>query len=173
MSLKSLIHILIIILAALFDIALVSGLPFGLYRIHLVVIALVFVLLLGNVRLAAWWVLLAGFIFEAFSFKTFGVYLVSLGLVSGLIYILFEKVVTNRSLYAVGLAAAAGSLFYDLLFLLYNNLFSDVPLSAIGRDLGYELLGLAANAVIAVVIFYISSAVNRRLKPVFLTVSNI
>ncbi len=169
MSIKSIAHILLIILITLLDVAFVSNLPFGLYRVHLVIIALVFVLLLENVRLASWWILIAGFIFEIFSFKHFGAYLISLTLVAGALYLFLEKVVTNRSLYAVGLLAAVGALLYDLALLVYNYLFEEVSIESFGQFVAGEFWGLAANAVVAVAVFYLSSAVNRRLKPVFLT----
>jgi rod shape-determining protein MreD len=161
------INLIAIILAALADIVFVGSLPLSLHSLHLVVLGIVFAALLANIRAAAWWALLGGLMFEIFSFRFFGSHLIILFLVLGLVYFLFERVMTNRSVYSLLMIAIGATILYDGLFLLFDY-WSGVrllPPSSLFKALG---LSLVVNAVAAIFIFYISNLATRRLRPVFL-----
>lgn len=161
------INLAAILVITLADIVFVGSLPFALHSFHLIVLGMVFAALLGNIRVAAWWALIGGLMFEIFSFRFFGSHLIVLFLVLGLIYFLFERVVTNRSVYSVLIIALGATVLYDCLFLLFDY-WSGVtllPPSSLFKALGFSLL---ANGLAAVFIFYISNFATRRLRPVFL-----
>ena len=165
--LKIFIYGLAIALVAVLDATVVSTLPFGLYRLHLLPLALVFVVLLSNLRVAAWWALLGGLVLELFSFRFFGMYLMLSWISLGVIALLFEKVMTNRSLYSVALVSALVTFVYDILFLVADYV-NGVVLQSFANLLLSLMWSLIINVVAAIIIFNISHIVSRRLRPVFL-----
>ncbi len=157
-----------IIFAGLVDVVFVGSLPYGFHSLHIVVLGIVFASLLTNVRVAAWWALGGGLILELFSFRFFGSHLIALFLVLLLVFFLFEKVVTNRSVYSLFISVLAATALYDLIFLLFDY-WSGVELLP-GLDLLKAFgISLACNGVIALAMFYIFNLATRRLRPVFLS----
>lgn len=165
---RFLFHAAALLLVGLFDIAFVTSLPFGLHHIHGLVIALVFVFLLGNVRLAAWWALAGGFLLEAFSFGAFGWHLLSLLVSLAVIALLFQKVMTNRSLYSISAISGAAVLACDLVLLIAAET-GTTPVVSWGNALAGEALGLLYNIALALLVFYISNSLTRQLHPGFLS----
>ncbi len=165
---KIVVYALVITLVAVLDATVISTLPFGLFRIHLLPLALVFVVLLSNIRVAAWWALLGGLVLELFSFRRFGMYLALSWVSLALIAFLFEKLVTNRSLYSVALISGAVTVMYDVLFLLFDYWNGAIFRSFSQLALSF-LFSLCINIVVAGIIFYISNFATRRLRPVFLS----
>lgn len=166
--LKISLYALGIALVAVLDATVISTLPYGLFRLHLLPLALVFVVLLSNLRVAAWWALLGGLVLELFSFRTFGMYLGMTWVTLALIAFLFEKVMTNRSLYSVALISAAVTILYDGLFLLFDY-WSGVIVSP-ASNLFYSFIwSLAVNIFASIVAFNIFHVLSRRLRPVFLS----
>lgn len=160
-------HFLSLIFLAVIDVAFVSQLPFGLYYLHTLPIALVFVFLLNKTRMAAWWVLGGGLILEVFNFGIYGFYL--LGLLASLVVIilLFERIITNHSLYSVSVVAMASMLTFDIIKRI-GQMFSGVIVSSWGRFLEIEVIVLLYTLIISVIIFYMINTITRRLRPVFL-----
>lgn len=161
------VYALVIALVAVLDATVISTLPYGLFRLHLLPLALVFVVLLSNLRVAAWWALLGGLVLELFSFRTFGMYLGMTWLVLVLIAFLFEKVMTNRSLYSVALISASVIVVYDGLFLLFDY-WSGVILLPAGTLFYSFAWSLLVNVIASIIAFNIFHVISRRLRPVFL-----
>jgi len=159
---------LAIIVASLIDVVFVGSLPYGFHSLHLVVLGIVFASLLTNIRVAAWWALLGGIGLELFSFRFFGSHLIALFLVILLVFFLFEKVVTNRSVYSLLISALAATALYDLIFLLFDY-WSGVDLRPVGGLFRSFGISLACNGVVAMVLFYVLNFATRRLRPVFLS----
>ncbi len=162
------INILLIIFVSLLDIAFVSQLPFGLHRLHLLPIALIFVFLLGNIRVAAWWAIGGGLLVEFFSFGAFGWKIAGLITALAIIYILFEKVITNRSLYSVSAVTAAAVLSYDLI-LLWQDYSSGLLAVPFMQAIIGQLLGIVYTIVFALLVFYLTNTSSHRLHPAFLS----
>lgn len=165
-------HIFLLIAVAILDVAFVTTLPFDLHHIHLLVIALVFVFLLGNIRVAAWWALGGGLFLEAFSFGAFGWHLAALLISLAVIALLFQKVMTNRSLYSISVVTGAAIIAADLVSLLGDYLAGVSPIISWGSALAGEAIGLVYNIILALAVFYISNTVTRQLHPGFLTGRN-
>lgn len=159
-----------IILLAMVDIALVKSLPFGLGFFQTFPIALVFVYLLGNLRLAAAWAICGGLLLEAFTFGSYGFHLVGLGASVALISILFERTITNHSLYSVSVVAMASTLVYDISLLIKQSI--DGLAINWGNFLEKEALTLVYSIVFSLAAFYIINNITRRLRPVFLARKN-
>ncbi len=165
-------HILLIVLISILDITLVSELPWGLARISLLPVMLVFVFLLGNLRLAAWWVLIGGFMLELFNFGMYGFYYIGLLCSLVVINILFERVMTNRSLYSISVVTASSLLTYDLVLLAKHTLENN-HLVSLRMFVTEELTSVGFGVIIALIFFYILNIVTRRLRPVFLEKFNL
>jgi hypothetical protein len=152
---------------AFLDAVFVGSLPFGLHRLHLLPLALIFVLLLSNIRLAAWWALIGGLVLEVFSFRFFGSYLIILFITLIIIQLMFEKVITNRSIYSIVIISAVVTVVWDLAFLLIDY---QAGVLAFGwlESFKIMLLSLIVNIIAASLAFYIINAVSRRFRPVFL-----
>ncbi len=142
------------------QLALVAALPGGHY-FYVSLVVLVFIMVLGGLETAAWWFLLNGFLLDLFAFKFFGFYTLLFAVILTAVYLLFNNVLTNRSLYAFLLLVAVAVLFYDLasylvLGLSWQNFFI------------MELKRLGANLLLTIVIFYAITLLSYRLRPVFL-----
>lgn len=162
--LTSLIAILVV---SFLDATFIGSLPFGLHRLHLLPLALIFVLLLSNIRLAAWWALVGGLVLEVFSFRFFGTYLILLFIILIIIQVLFEKVITNRSIYSIIIISAIVTIVWDLVFLLIDYQAGFVVVTWLD-SFRIISLSLAVNIIAASLVFYIINAFSRRFRPVFL-----
>lgn len=162
-------YILLLLAIVLIDVAFVTSLPFGLHHLHLVVIAIIFIYLLGDIRQAAWCAMGAGFLLEAFSFAGFGWHMFSLLAALSVATLLFQKVMTNRSLYSISVVTAAAILSCDLVLLAGGYVSADVPIVSWGSALGGEAVGLLYNIALALAVFYVSNSVTRQLHPGFLS----
>ncbi len=155
------------------QIAFIDNLPGYFNNINLILIALVFILMLGSFKEALWWAFGAGILCDVFSFNPFGLYLVSLVLVVIFANFLQVSYFTDRTLYSV-LALTSLSLLCDRLILQLAKyavtLFDSAEIRALvdSSFWKHELSGIALSLVLAAVIFYVINYMSNRLKPVFL-----
>lgn len=168
MYIKIIGHLILITLVAILDIAFMSHLPWGLQQVHLFPIILVFIFLLGNVRYSAWWVLGGGYVLELFSFGLYGFHFIGLGLALVAIYILFERVMTNRSLYSIAAVSGISVLLYNtsLFFRFYWG--SEQANVSWNKFLIEQGITIVYSMIIAIIFFYLINAATKRLRPVFL-----
>ena len=149
-----------------------TGLPFGLASLNLALLAIIFILVFTNLRIAFYWAIGLGFLLDLFTFYPFGSHLFSFSLTLLMSYLLLEKFFTNRSLYSFLALVLAASVFYQI-FLLASasliNLFTAGtgvdPVSNFRLFAGRELI---FNLAAAVAIYYFQNFLSNRLKPVFL-----
>lgn len=169
-------HILINTLLAsaifVFQIAFVSGFLYPISEFNIILIVLIFVLVLGNFELALYFSIGLGFLADIFSFLPFGFYLIILPLLTIGINFLFSNFFTNRSLYSFLSLGILGSLIYDVLIFIGRYLISLFENSKINFSLvsfsSYEVHHLLLNSTAIVILFYITSYINKKLKPEFL-----
>lgn len=161
-------HLILIIIIALIDIAFMSRLPLGLHRVHLFPVMLLFVFLLGNIRYSAWWVIGGSYFLELFSFGVYGLHFLGLSLALGAIYILFEQVMTNRSLYSIAVVSGVSVFLYN------SSLFLEMYIGNQQRSISWPAffteqgVTIVYSIAIATVLFYLINAATKRLRPVFL-----
>lgn len=167
MKLAYLGHFLTILILTILDLTFMPRLAGGGEFLHLFPLALIFVFLLSNVRLAAIWALGGGLLAELFEFGPYGFHLIGLVLVLGVIVLLFERVMTNRSLYAVSVVAIAVTVVYDLSLVTgeYLGGHQAIPTRLF---LQHEGLAILYSVVVSLLSFYIINGITRRLRPVFL-----
>lgn len=166
MYLKIVANIICISLVTLFDVAFISQLPYGISRLSLLPVLIIFIFLLGNVRWAAWWVIVGGFILELYNFGLYGFHFLGLLLALVVIVILFERVMTNRSLYSVSVVGAAATFSYDLVLFFKSYLENKNNSWLIFLKL--EVVNVLYGIAFALLLFYLLNLVSRRLRPVFL-----
>lgn len=162
-----LVSLIAIIAVAFIDAVFIGSLPFGLHRLHLLPLALIFVLLLSNIRLASWWALIGGLVLEVYSFRFFGSYLILLFIILIIIQVLFEKVITNRSIYSIIIISAIVTVIWDLACLVIDYQAGFMLMDWLSA-LRIMSLSLVVNIIAASLTFYIINAFSRRFRPVFL-----
>lgn len=163
-------QIFAIIAVAIIDIALIKSLPFGLAFFQTLPIALVFVYLLGNIRLALVWAIGGALLLEAFTFGSYGFHLIGLVASVAIISLLFKRIITNHSLYSVSVVAMASTLVYDISLLIKQSV-DGLPITW-GNFLENEGLTLLYSILLSLASFYIINNITRRLRPVFLAKKN-
>ena len=166
MYVKIVVNIILISLVTLFDIGFISQLPYGISRLSLLPVLILFIFLLGNIRWAAWWVIVGGFILELYNFGLYGFHFLGLLLALVVIVILFERVMTNRSLYSVSVVGAAATLSYDLVLFFKSYLENNNNSWLLFLKL--EIVNVLYGIAVALLLFYLLNLVSRRLRPVFL-----
>lgn len=159
-----------IIIVALFDISVIQSLPFSLAFFQILPIALVFVFLLGNIRLTIVWAICGGILLEAFTFGAYGFHLIGLGASVIIISLLFERIITNHSLYSVSVVAMLSTLVYDISLLIKQSI--DGLYIDWGNIVAVEALTFLYSIMLSVTAFYVINNITRRLRPVFLAKKN-
>lgn len=168
MPTKIISQFIIILIVVLIDIGFMNRLPLGLHQVQLFPIILVFVYLLGNIRYSAWWVLIGSYLFELFTFGIYGFHFFGLLLALCSIYVLFERVMTNRSLYSIAVVSGASVLLFNTNYLLEAYFSNNLSTISWQKYLSEQGLIIVYSMVIAIILFYIFNAVTKRLRPVFL-----
>lgn len=140
--------------------------------LQLAFLILLFLLLTLRLSTVLWTGLILGLAMELYTVTPFGLLTSALLLSLILIHWLFAYFFTNRSLPALLMMGAAGTLIFRILFLIFNILAtvkSAFGLSFDWRD--YFLVTLwetATNTLLLLIIFTIAKRFNKRLKTVFL-----
>ncbi len=170
---KIIVNILLIISLYIVQVSFISGLPSFFRHLNLVIVVLIFILGLTNLKLAFWWSIGVGILFDVYSFIPFGVYLISFSSVILLANFLLTNFFTNRSLYsflALTFFAYFGYKFFTYFLYYFSHFFTrqDFILN-IGKNFWLsELSQLIINLFIVAIVFYLLGFVSNRLKPVFL-----
>ncbi|MBI4811852.1 hypothetical protein HY798_00145 [Candidatus Falkowbacteria bacterium] len=173
---KIILNVFLILTLTAVQLSFISGLPGWLNNFNLILVVLIFILGLGNLRLALAWMIGAGLLLDIFSFSPFGVYLISLSLTAVATNFLLTNFFTNRSLYSLLVLIFFSSLVYNFFLAVINY----TALLASGREAIFYL-GLifwsavlkqsVLNALGVLVIFYALNLASKKFKPVFLVKS--
>lgn len=154
-----------------FQLSIINFWPNPWQQINLLVPILVFIFLLTGRSLALVFAIASGWLLDIFSFYIFGLNLLSLIIIVFLINWWWRQWLTKHSVYSfIALVLVANLVkslfFYSLLFLLSDNYRHLWQAQAFWRDLAWEAL---ASMILAVFLFYIALALDRRLKPFFVS----
>ncbi len=170
---KIIINTLLIIALVVIQLSFVSGLPTLFSKINLSIIALIFILGVGNFKLALWWAIGVGLILSIYSFIPFNVYLVCFLATLFFINFLLTNFITNRSLYSYLTLTIFAYIFFKILMysLSYLAFFISREEINLNFEIGFwanEFSGLAINLLAVLIIFYLLNYISKNLKPVFL-----
>ncbi len=170
---KIIFNILFLFLAVLFQIFFVNNLPYGLSKLNLILIILIFILSLANFEYAFWWALGVGFLLDVYSFHLFGTYLLAIIFSIIVANFLLINFFTNRSLYSFLMLSFLFLLIYELSlqFIFYFiNIFSHQYIFRILKaDFWLNLFQAEVyNLFLVIIVFYAINFITQKLKPVFL-----
>ncbi len=170
-------NLIFIVFLAAIQITFVGNLPFYFNNINLLIIVLVFVLVLGGLRLALTWAVGLGILFDFYYFLPFGSFVINLFLTSLLTYFLLRNFFTNRSLYSfLALGFFANISYNIILFLIiYLNSFLTKTSSSLSFNINLlklELMQIILNSLVIIMGFYLINFITYRWRPVFLLKEN-
>lgn len=171
---KITINFFLILLFAMVQISFIAGLPAGLNNFNLVLVVLVFILILTDLNLAAWWAIGLGFFLDIFSFSAFGINLLCLSATAVIAYFLLNNFFTNRSLYSIAALVSLSTVFHEVflaLSLFLENFFLKLDANSVFNAAFWssKLSQLILNLIFSFVLFYLINFVSRKFKPAFLT----
>lgn len=175
---KYIFQILILLLISAMEISFISGLPLYLSNLNLPLIALVFILVLGDLPAAVLYSLGFGLILDIYSFSFFGMHIVSFTTTVLAANFLLIKFFTDRSLYTFLALTGSATIIYELIansldyiFCLLSN---KARITIWGNFfLKAELYQLFYNLAAAFLIFYAVHYISKSFKPVFLIKNNL
>lgn len=162
---------IISLILVLVQYSLISAWPNIFNKVNLLLISIVFFIFFVNKLDALYLALFLGLIFDLLSFHFFGLYLISFFLVVFIGDKVLRNFLTNRSLYSfLGLMLTMNIvyiiIFYSLIYFVHlTNNYLFLSYSSFWNILAWQVLWSTA---IALLLFYISMTVSRKLKPFFL-----
>jgi cell shape-determining protein MreD len=156
------------------QVAFVSALPVWARELNLVIIFLVFSLEWSGGYRIVWWFLLIGLIFDLYFSLFFGFYLVFWPLMFLFASFLSTSFFTNRSLYSFFGVTFFTTLFYYFVYnaaFYFAGFFSEnrIALFLLTKNFWLRLAdGLILNLLAVSIVFYITSILSDKFKPVFI-----
>lgn len=108
------------------------------------------------------------YLLELFSFGVYGLHFFGLGLALGAIYILFERVMTNRSLYSIAAVSGISVLLYNTSLFLQFYFNNEQGTISWTKFFTQQAIVILYSIIIATILFYLINAATKRLRPVFL-----
>ena len=153
--------------------AFIGELPGMFNNLNLVVVVLLFVLVLGGLKLSIIWSIAIGFLLDVFSFEPFGLYLITLSITILAAYFLLNSFFTNRSLYSFLALATLTIVINEFCWqvsLSFLKLFGyDRSVSILSLDFFLNFLAQLFLSLLAIIIiFQTVNFISHKLKPVFL-----
>lgn len=143
--------------------------------LNLILVVLIFIAVVYKFRVALVYGFILGLALDVYSGLHFGVILFALVFMLGLVDQIAEKLLTNKSFYALIGLTAAGTIIYSVIiagwsaaehFWLTKDWFSvKNALNAFVHNIGWQLL---LNLILMVVIFIAFHLTSRRFKAVFI-----
>ncbi len=171
MYLKIFINIFFLIILSIIHLAFINGLSGWMSELNIVVITLIFILGLCDFKIWLWWAFGFGLIFDLYSFTPFGLNAIIFPVLVIIVNFFLTNYLTNRSLYSFIIGTFLFTLFYDLLFFIFEVIiyFFKAGESVFSHSLLYNFLsGVIVNVVAVILVFNILNIFTKVLKPVFL-----
>ncbi|KKQ61604.1 MAG: hypothetical protein US81_C0005G0024 [Parcubacteria group bacterium GW2011_GWE2_38_18] len=168
---RKILNILLAIGLVIFQLGFISGLPGYLDSLNLVIIVLLFILVLGDLKTALIWSLVAGLFIDLFSFTLFGLTLLSLNITLFISYFLLVGFFTDRSLYSFLTLTFVATFSYEFILTLFNFMIKLFAGTSGPVDSGYYssfIQELFINLIAAAALFQIVNYISHKFKPVFL-----
>lgn len=164
---------LFIVFLVIWQRSFIVALPGWLKYLNTPLVVLIFILVLSGAVSAGWWAAGVGAVMDIYSFTPFGVFtLVFLLTIIGSNF-LFQRFLTNRSLYSFLVLILFATFFYEFLLGVSDHLiislgsnpgifiFNKGFWSALGRQ-------IMTNAGATFLIFYLFNFISNRFRPVFI-----
>ena len=177
MYFKTVINALFIFSLVLAQFSFIAGLPGWLASLNLILVVFVFILGLVNFKTALWLAIIAGFILDIFSFRPFGIYLISFPLVVITAELMLVNFFTNRSLYSFLALTFFSTIIYESLLFIIGRaavLINGAEIISVPASSFFFLLAKESiiNLLVVLFIFYAINFISNKFKPVFLIKQN-
>lgn len=167
------VNFFLIIFLGIFQLSVISSLPFPFYRINLLLVFIIFILSMNGIEAALTSSILLGLILDFYSFPSTGANIFSFIISLAAINFLFKNFFTNRSLYSFFALSTIIYLLYEFNIIVLNYFFlffGQKGLSLIFDQNFFiqRIYGLFLNWLVVSIIFYIYNFVSQRFKPFLL-----
>lgn len=116
-------HFFIIIIVALLQVDILPNLSDKLGNMDVILVVLIFTAVVYRFYLSVIYGLILGFYIDLYSLLPFGATLLSYMLVLYLVYLIFKKILTNKSFYSLLSVMFIGTLIYNIFLYLFRTLF--------------------------------------------------
>ncbi len=160
---KYLIMILLILLVFILHQSLLINLN---WQFNFWPVILTFILFIFKEKVALIWVVGVGYLLDNFAYIPFGINLVILFCMIGVVYFLMKRLLTNRSILSFLILTLIATLIYDGLFLLLSSFainLADLQ-SIIRLSWSTILWQILANLILGVILFLITFKFTKRLQ---------
>jgi hypothetical protein len=156
------------------QLSFVSGLPWGLRELNLLIIFMVLFLEIDSGPNTVWWFVAVGLVFGLYRSFFFPFFLIFWPLVFIFCRFLYSNLLTNRSLYSfLGLTVFTVWFYYffyhSAIYIAYLFLEDSSRLFLLSKDFWFSLFwGTVVNSLAIILAFQLMNQATDRLKPVFI-----
>lgn len=165
-------HLNIIFLVVIFEVAFIRLLNNPINYLGLVLSLVIYFVVVFNLNLGLWWAIIAGFFLDSFSLLPYGSIALSLTITAFIVYYLFIRHFTNRSLYSLIFLGMIGTLSYKLIIfgISFLPLLLVKGIQVFYLDFSFVkniLVSTILNALFLIIMFYLTNLFSKRLKPAY------
>jgi cell shape-determining protein MreD len=170
---KIFLNILSIICLAVFQLSFISELPGIFNRLDMILVILVFILVLGGLKLAIIWSISIGFLVDLLTFHPFGINLVTFTLTILVAFFLLNSFFTNRSLYSflalVTVTILVNEIIWTFILSLLKLFDYHSPNTLFSKIFFTDLFVREALSIaVTIILFQSINFISQKFKPVFL-----
>ena len=119
---KIVLQALLILLLVVVQMSFINNFNAPLKYFSLVLSTLIFIAVIFSYYTALAWGLIVGFLMDMFSILPFGIHMATIFLTILVVNLLVNRIFTNKSIYTVAILGLIGTLFCNLLLILFNLL---------------------------------------------------
>lgn len=172
-------HLLIIIIVALLQVAILPNLSVKLQNLDVILVVLIFAAVVYRFYFGVIYALILGFFLDLYSALPFGLILLCYMLVLYFVYLIFQKLLTNKSFYSLLGVTFIGTLIYSLLLyslrILYYFIYikdylliKNYTITSL-NNIGWQLL---LNLLFALLLFIMFHFGSKRFNAGFIDTTN-
>jgi rod shape-determining protein MreD len=168
-------HILVLFVLLSLQLAVVPFLPGEMSSLNVILVVTVFVCLVYRFSLGIAYAIFLGVVLDLLSAAHFGVVMITLLMTLYVVYLIFNHLLTNKSVYTlIGLTIIA-SFVYNIIFFIYKAMMyflatKDVQILKQVMSFGFNdmLWQILFNSLLVIILFIVSHASSQRFKAVFI-----
>ncbi len=176
--LKPTAYILIIVLLSLFQISFLDQIYIFNTSVNLILVLIVLLATFGKLNRALLFTIIASFILDLYSAYPFGHITFAFMIVTVLVYIVFKKIISHKTIISLLIIIISSTLLYNVLLVLSTNIFKFANWQTTAITLNGGLLltvtrQLILNSVVMLVAYGILAIVRKQLATKFILDHNI
>lgn len=173
MIIRVLINVLVVILFALVQTSFISGLSSSLGGLQLAILLSLFFLAIDKKSLAFIYAFAIGLVMSFFSMAPFGLYALAFLLAVIVVDLVFENIITNRSLYSFIMLSVVANVSYKIFLYSFWMIISWLNYDLVPFVLDtnfwiFEIKILLVNMITMIVVYQALSYISKKYQPRFL-----